>query len=414
MTLSTNQISTLQELARTYMEIALLPVQEEKINLWKALNGFSMQRPMVVIDQLPWNELQEEGELSCVCTDPYWYNVELELRKTIYKWNHFPVDMVVEPFITIPKVFSSSGYGITIDSDKIEFSSGDTAPSRHFNRLIHTMDDVQAIKDMVVSIDERASLLYFQEADSIFNGIAPLIPSHGIGFHLGIWDSLAQYIGMEDVYYELYDNPDLIHACLNRLTESVLAGVRQVNRTGFFNDIANTCHCSYIYNKDLLPGPNQGQGPHTKNGWAFGMAQLFTSVSRETFEEFEMPYIMRMAREFGNIYYGCCEREDDKLEMVRKIPNIRKVSCSPWSDRQQFSEKIGDNLIMSNKPTPAFIAVESVDWQEVRRDLEYTVKLAKKYHVNLEIILKDISTVRLNPDRLTQWADIAMDVVNRY
>lgn len=414
MALSSHQIYTLKELAQNYMEIALLPIQQEKINLWKALNRFNMQRPMVVIDQLPWNELQEGGELDCICSDPYWHQVELELRQTIYKWNHFPVDMVVEPFITIPKVFSNSEYGIGIDSDKIENSIGDTAPSKHYNRIIHTLDDVRKIKDMVIKVDEKASACRLQEAEDIFSGIAPIVQSHGIGFHVGIWDSLTQYIGMEDVYYELYDNPELIHACLNRLTESVLAGVRQVNEIGLFDEIANTCHCSYVYDDDLLPAPNQGKGSNTKNGWAFGMAQLFTSVSPSIFNEFEIPYITRIANEFGKIYYGCCEREDDKLEMVRNIPNVQKVSCSPWSDREIFSEKIGKDLIMSNKPTPAFIAAENVDWQEIKKDLEYTLELTKRYNINTEFILKDISTVRCSPDRLTKWADIAMDVVSRY
>jgi hypothetical protein len=414
MALSPQQINTLKELAHNYMEIALLPVQQDKINLWKALNRFSMQRPMVVIDQLPWNELQKGGELDCLCTDPYWYQVELELRQTIYKWNHFPVDMVVEPYITIPKVFSNSEYGIDIDSDKIDNSIGDTAPSRHYNRIIHTMDDVRKIKDMVITVDETTSACRLQEAEDIFEGIASVVQSHGIDFHVGIWDTLTQYIGMEDVYYELYDNPELIHACLNRLTESVLAGVKQVNEIGFFNEIASTCHCSYVYNDDLLPAPNQGKGSHTKNGWAFGMAQLFTSVSPAIFEEFEIPYITRIANEFGKIYYGCCEREDDKLEMVRDIPNVMKISCSPWSDRAQFSEKIGKSLIMSNKPTPAFIAMDTVDWQEIRKDLEYTVELTKRYNINTEFILKDVSTVGFDPDRLTKWADIAMDVVSRF
>lgn len=414
MALSPHQINTLKNLAQNYMEIAMLPVQQEKINFWKALNRFSMQRPMVVIDQLPWNELQEGGELTCLCTDPFWYQVELELRQTIYKWKHFPVDMVVEPFITIPNIYSNSEYGIEIDSDKIDNHIGDTAPSRHYNRIIHTLEDVRKIRDMVIQVDKKTSALRLQEAEDMFKGIAPVIQSHGIGFHVGIWDSLTQYIGMEDVYYELYDNPDLIHACLNRLTESVLAGVKQVNDIGFFNEIANTCHCSYVYDDSLLPAPNQGKGPNTKNGWAFGMAQLFTSVSRSLFEEFEIPYITRIAREFGKIYYGCCEREDDKLEMVRDIPNVMKVSCSPWSNREQFSEKIGKQLIMSNKPTPAFIAADRVDWQEVRKDLEYTVELAKRYTVNVEFILKDISTVCFKPDRLTRWAEIAMDVVSRF
>ena len=69
---------------------------------------------------------------------------------------------------------------------------------------------------------------------------------------------------------------------------------------------------------------------------------------------------------------------------------------------------------MSNKPTPALVATASLDEEEIRKDLQWTVKAAKRNNVNLEIVLKDISTVKCEPERLTRWADIAMDVVNNY
>jgi hypothetical protein len=114
------------------------------------------------------------------------------------------------------------------------------------------------------------------------------------------------------------------------------------------------------------------------------------------------------------IYYGCCDRLDDRLDMVLTIPNLKKVSCSPWADRDAFAEKIGPKVIMSNKPTPALVATASLDEEEIRKDLQWTVKAAKRNNVNLEIVLKDISTVKCEPERLTRWADIAMDVVNNY
>lgn len=132
------------------------------------------------------------------------------------------------------------------------------------------------------------------------------------------------------------------------------------------------------------------------------------------FEEFELPYISRMAEKFGMIYYGCCDRLDDRLDIVKRIPHVRKVSCSPWSDRAHFAAEIGPKLIMSNKPTPALLATDSFDEDAVRRDLELTCRLAKENGVNLEFLLKDISTVRGDPHRLTRWADTAMRVVEAW
>ena len=382
----------------------------------ESLERGKMQRPMVCIDQLPWNELNAcaADELTCLVHDPYFRNIERELRQKIYMWNHFPVDMVIEPYITIPRIIRNSGYGLTEDSKILALSEGSTAPARHFNRVLNDYEDIEKIKDMEITEDNELSALYFAQAKEIFDGIAPVIQGHGIQFHLGVWDCLTTLLTVEGAYYEIMDRPEFIHACMERITEATIAGIKQANELQVHNDIANTCHCSYVYTDELLPDFGMGKGPISKNCWAFGLAQLFTSVSPKITEEFELPYISRMAEYFGMIYYGCCDRLDDRLDLVKKIPNVKKVSCSPWSDRKNFAEKISDKLIMSNKPNPAYIAGDTVDWDAVKGDLQYTVELAKANHVNLEIILKDISTVRYEPDRLTKWAEVAMEVVQSY
>jgi len=47
----------------------------------------------------------------------------------------------------------------------------------------------------------------------------------------------------------------------------------------------------------------------------------------------------------------------------------------------------------------------------VREDLLATRRVCEKYGCPLELILKDISTVRYEPERLFQWAQIAKEVV---
>lgn len=404
----------LRKLGQQYMDIATLPVHREKIELWKALNRGKMQRPMVCIDQLPWNELNTNGELTCLVDNPFFREIELDLRRKIYMWNHFPADMVIEPYITIPKVIVNSGYGLTADEEILELSEDSTAPARHFKRVLNDYEDIEKITDMKISVDNKLSELHFQHAKEIFDGVAPVIQGHGIQFHLGVWDYLTTLMGIEDAYFEIMDRPEFIHACMERITEATISGIRQANELKVHNDIANTCHCSYVYTDELLPDCGEGKGPISQNSWAFGLAQLFTSVSPKVTEEFELPYISRMAEYFGMIYYGCCDRLDDRMDLVKRIPHVKKVSCSPWSDRKSFAEKIGDRLVMSSKPSPSFIAAGTVDWDAVRADLKYTIDVAKANNVNLEFILKDISTVKCEPERLTKWAEIAMELVQNY
>ena len=107
----------LRRLGTEYMEYASLPVQKEKRDLWKALNRCEMARPMVNIDQLPWDELNSSGELTCQVSDPWWQEFEKGLRRTLYQWRHFPVDMVLEPFLTIPLSLETNGYGLATQCD---------------------------------------------------------------------------------------------------------------------------------------------------------------------------------------------------------------------------------------------------------------------------------------------------------
>ena len=412
--LTTQDREILRRLGAEYMEYASLPVQKEKRDLWKALNRCEMARPMVNIDQLPWNELNDTGELTCQVSDPWWQEFEKGLRRTLYQWRHFPADMVLEPFLTIPLSLGTNGYGLAAQCDSRVQHVGETATARHYNTVLAEMEDLEKIQDLEIQYDAKESRLHLEEAEEIFQGIAPVIAGHGMTFHVGVWDKLSEYMGVEQVFYDIVDRPEFLHAPMRRITDATLAGIRQASALRVVDDIAKTCHCSYTYNDEQLPDFGTGKGSISQNSWAFGLAQVLTSVSPAAFEEFELPYITEMAREFDRIYYGCCDRLDNKLDLVRKIPNVRKVSCSPWSNRKAFAEKLGPGLILSNKPTPAFLAAGQMDEDAIREDLEFTCRCAKENSVPVEFILKDISTVQFEPTRLTRWAEIAMETVQNW
>ena len=69
---------------------------------------------------------------------------------------------------------------------------------------------------------------------------------------------------------------------------------------------------------------------------------------------------------------------------------------------------------MSNKPIPSLLAATSFDATLVENDLRETREIAKRNGVKVEFLLKDISTIRNHPERLTEWNEIAMRVVENY
>lgn len=414
MKISQKDENILKELLNKYMEIASLPVQREKMELWKAFNRHDLTRPMVMIDQLPWHELNYDGSLTCLIQDPFLRNVEDKLRKTIFQWNHFPVDMVVEPVLTIPFCASNTGYGMIGDGTEAFTDIRNDVISHDYQNQLETEDDIEKIKDMEIILDKETSREWKNVMEHICQGIIPVRQAGGTDVRLQIWDVLAELMNVKNVYLSLLDRPEFIHKILMRMTHSALAGIQQMNELELFDTSANICHCSGTYTDELLPDFGAGTDGDSRHAWSYAMAQVFTSVSPTITEEFEVPYMSQLASQFGMFYYGCCERLDDRLEIVQRIPNIRKISCSPWSDKRRFAAGLKKDIIMSNKPSPSYLASPSLDLETVRSDIKETCQIAREHGVAVEFLLKDLSTVKNEPERLTVWANTVMDIVEEY
>ena len=100
------------------------------------------------------------------------------------------------------------------------------------------------------------------------------------------------------------------------------------------------------------------------------------------------------------------------MDILRRIPNLRKISMSPLGGRRtRARESIGRDFVFSCKPNPALLAEDAggLGW---RADLRDALDKARGCHV--EIIMKDISTVRYQPQRLWEWAAMAMELAEAF
>ena len=80
-------VAIIRELAARVSEIAALPVQEEKRVLWRRLNALAPERPMVLMDQVCWNEMDINDELVLRCFDVECRKYEETLRRRqIAEW----------------------------------------------------------------------------------------------------------------------------------------------------------------------------------------------------------------------------------------------------------------------------------------------------------------------------------------
>jgi hypothetical protein len=402
-------IAVIRELAARVAEIAALPVQEEKRALWRKLNSLRPQRPMVMIDQVCWHELDTDGELKLRCADAECREYEQRLRRVLYQWKHFQVDMVVDPFIRVHKAIRNTGFGVAVQEEIAVTDPASDVVGHKFVNQFREDSDLEKVLVPQISHDAAETARRMDVAHTLFDGLLEVRP-WGADPYLSLWDPISFWMGVENALYAIVDRPDFMHKLVGRLTDGYLSMLDQLEQQGLLCQPQSLIHCTGAFTDDLPASGFNPDAPRTKDIWMFGLAQMLATVSPEMFQEFEVDYASRICARFGLVYYGCCDPLDRKMDQVRRIPNVRKVSMSPWVDENRGAAEIGRRYVYSRKPSPALLAPETFNPDRVREDLRATRAACERFGCPLEYILKDISTVRYQPQRLFPWAKLAMDV----
>lgn len=406
---SAHDLAILRDLAAQTAEIAALPVQEEKRALWRRLNGLRPERPMVMIDQVCWNEMNMDDELTLRCEDPECRGYEDFLRRTLYQWRHFPVDMVVEPFIRVHKAVHNSGFGVGVEEEIAVSDPTNSVVGHRFINQFVTEEDLEKLQTPRISHDQAETERRLALAHEAFDGLLE-VRAEGVDPYLSLWDPISTWMSVEGALYALADRPEYMHRLVGRMADGYTAMLDQLEEQGLLCGPQSLIHCTGAWT-DELPAPGYDpEKPRAKDLWTMALAQMFSTVSPRMFQEFEVDYVSRLCGRFGLVYYGCCDPLDKKMAEVRMIPKVRKVSMSPWVDQELGATEIGTDFVFSRKPSPASLATDSFHGDQVREDLLTTKTICERHGCPLEFILKDISTVRYDPPRLFEWGRIAMEV----
>ncbi len=224
------------------------------------------------------------------------------------------------------------------------------------------------------------------------------------------WDIISFWRGVDAVLLDLADRPEHMHRIIDRLVTAYLGMLDQMEAKGLLGYSAPLIHCTPAWTDELPHDGFDPERPRAEDLWTMGMAQVFTSASPAMFREFEVEYTKRWYARFGLGYYGCCDVLDRNIDNIRLIPNVRKVSISPWANPVVSAERLGGDYVMSRKPNPARLAMDAWEPEGVERELRETVEACRRTGTPVELILKDVSTVRRRRDRLEEWVAIAMKV----
>jgi hypothetical protein len=406
----------LRSLARQKAEISALPVQAENRRQWTALNDLKPERPMVWINEVCWHEMDVDDELTLICQGDWAREQECALRRELYQWRHLRGDMVVNPWIECPLAFHSTDFGIIEDTDVVKTDEASDVVSRHFNVQIASLDDLEKIKMPKVTHDAQATAFRQQAFDEVFSGILPVKQAGQTHIWFTPWDFLIRWMGVEQAMMALYDNPDLVHAAVDRLVDAWMKELDQFEDQALLSPDCNNTRVGsggYGYVSSLAQEVGTDEISITpQQMWGCSNAQIFSDVSPTMHWEFALEHDMRWLERWGLNYYGCCEPLHTKVDILKRIPRLRKVSVSPWCDLGKMIEGFGNSLVYSIKPSPAILAEDDWQPQRARKVIREILDLAQG-KVPLEFIMKDISTVRYKPQRLWEWAEIVMEEVRR-
>lgn len=405
-----HDLSILRDLGARVADIAALPEQEEKRQLWRKLNALHPERPMVMIDQVCWNEMNLNDELTLRCEDPECRGYEELLRHTLFKWEHFRVDMVVESFVRVPKAIHNTGFGVGVQEDIAVGDPTNSVVGHRFINQFKTAADLERLHMPQVGHDPIETERRLAVAHEVFDGIIE-VRAQGLDPYLSLWDPISTWMSVEGALWALVDRPEFMHQLVGRVTDGYMHMLDQLEEQGLLCGPQSLVHCTGAW-VDELPAPGYDpEQPRCRDMWMAGLAQMLSTVSPRMFRDFEVAYAAQLCERFGLVYYGCCDPLDRKMAEVRMLPNVRKVSMSPWTDQELGASEIGTDYIFSRKPSPASLATDVFHVEVVRADLQTTKTICARHGCPLEIILKDISTVHYDPKRLTEWAQVAMEVV---
>ncbi len=396
----------IRELAKRYMELATDEKQRKMNERMKATNDLKLVRPPVLIDEIPWYQMDIDGELTCLCEDPTAQRVETFFRRALYRRKYFKADTILEPFYRVTMAYDSTGLGLTWKDEIRRTDDTNNIVSHSYEDLLEDEENLELIKIPTFTArpdkDERAMAFY---TDLLGDAMPVKLCGRGYLYDAA-WDKIVRYRGMEAVIYDFYDRPEYLHAIRQRFLDIVRAEMDFVEKHLHVDPTAPVLHCT--------PAAVSGLAEDGwKATWYRTMAQGFSDVSPAMHEEFDINYSLQIAERYAYTYYGCCEPLDRKLDVIFKIPNLRKIGVAPWAREEIMAERLGGKYVYARKPNPAHVAI-ATDPEVIRRETEKTVKLCQQHGCPAELVLKDISTVSHRPENLIVWAQTVSDVMDAY
>lgn len=410
MTETQRDIEIIRGLAERYAEIAAQPIMDERRDLWRRHNSLERTRPLVYMRWLAaWSE-HPQSQLQC--EDPFWQGHERFLRQGIVQeW--VGDDYVIEPWITqkASVVLPEHGrWGVPYNRIRPAEPGG----AWLYDPPVKKLEDIEKLAEPHHVIDEEATA---RNTERLRDAVGDILTvnvdrtPHYWGFAGDISTDIAYIRGLEQLMWDMTDNPQWLHRLLGHMRDGIVRVHEEAEAAG---DLSLTSHINQAqpYSRELAdPAPNSGP-VQRRDLWQFCAAQEFAQISPGMHDEFMFQYQMAFLKPFGLVAYGCCEDLTNKMDMLRQLPNLRRIAVVPMADVAKSAEQIGTDYVFSWRPNPADVMCCGFDREKIRRIIRRGMEDSKGCHV--DITLKDVQTIEHEPWRLREWVQIVREITDDY
>ena len=320
--------------------------------------------------------------------------------------------MILTPYYPVYKGYTSTGIGVTVHEETLAADANNHIVAHEYEDQLATEEDVAKLHTPVLSYDEEGTMARFNK---IANAIGDVLPVKIVGHnaYITMWDQISSLRGVTPLLIDLAERPEFSHKIIEKFTEIEISISEQMEKLGLYEADPIDIHCTAALNS-TLPGETDGSPVKRSQVWGRGMAQIFASVSKSMHEEFDIDYMKKVMEPFGLVYYGCCEPLDRKIDIVEKLPHLRKIGVTPWADVDAATEIIGKKYVVANKPNPASVASGVLDEDALRKEIGRTIAACKRNGCSCDIVLKDISSAGYRLENLVRWEQIAMELVQSW
>ena len=393
-----------RELAKKYGEIAGSEKNKRMRQRFLDTNNLKLVRPPVNIEEVPWFEMNIDGELDLLCGDENYREMEKKLRIFLFREKHFSCDNYIEPFWNIKKNYEVNGIGFEVREERRSVDDKNWIVSHHYEDVLEDEKVLEKYEEPVVKALPEKDEKEKNFAEEALGDILPVRLTGNMTYYAP-WDEIATLRGVEPILMDMYDRPEYVHRIIGLYTKRMKSIVAQMKAQNLFGPESLDIHCTPA----AVDYPEDGR----IHCWFRTMAQMFSTISPEMHYEFDMAYSIPLSEEFSYTYYGCCEPLSDRISELKNYKNLRKVGCSPWADVEKTAELLGKDYVLSRKPNPAFVAMKT-DPEVVKKELIQTVEACEKYGTPFDYTLKDISTAGYRPENLILWAKTVSEVLDGY